>query len=50
MTRKRVGGHGDILGTLFHIVNTEQMWMSMLMGKEIRLIDFEQYKSLEKVR
>lgn len=35
LLRKRVGGVGSILKTLFHIVDVEYSWINALQGKKI---------------
>ncbi|WP_129691606.1 DinB family protein [Gottfriedia acidiceleris] len=50
LLRKRTGGMGSILHTLFHIVDVEWSWIRLLQGKDDFQENFEQYNSLEKVR
>ena len=38
--------HGGIQGTLFHMVNAENIWISRLRGEELRTINSEEVKSL----
>lgn len=38
--------HGGIRGTLFHMVNAENIWTSRLRGEELRTINSEEVKSL----
>ncbi|MBS4202198.1 DinB family protein [Bacillus sp. FJAT-49732] len=46
----RTGGVGGILETLFHIVDVEWSWIRVLQGKSDFQEDFEEYKSLKRVR
>ncbi|MCQ6530170.1 DinB family protein [Bacillus mycoides] len=46
LVKKRVGGFGSILYTLFHIVDVEYMWILGLRGEPL----FEDYASLQKVK
>ncbi|PDZ04001.1 damage-inducible protein DinB [Bacillus cereus] len=48
--RKRVGGVGSILETLFHIVDVEYSWISALQGKEDNEPKFKDYQSIQKVK
>lgn len=50
LLRKRTGGVGGILHTLFHIVDVEWSWVRVLQGKDDFQESFEEYQSLEKVR
>ncbi|ANS75708.1 damage-inducible protein DinB [Paenibacillus yonginensis] len=50
LIRQRTGGVGNILQTLFHIADVEWSWIRLLQGKEDFQEDFEEYKTLEKVR
>lgn len=50
MLRKRVGGVGSILETLFHIVDVEYSWIGALQGKEERASQFKDYQSIQKVK
>ncbi|CAI8841948.1 hypothetical protein PMEGAPR54_23010 [Priestia megaterium] len=50
LLRKRTGGVGGILHTLFHIVDVEWSWVRILQGKDDFQEIFEEYQSLEKVR
>ncbi|MBJ8052253.1 DinB family protein [Bacillus cereus] len=50
LLRKRVGGVGSILETLFHIVDVEYSWVSALQGKEDRAPQFKDYQSIQKVK
>lgn len=50
LLRERTGGVGSILLTFFHIIDVEWSWIRRLQGKPDPEEDFEQYKSLEKVR
>ncbi|WP_439022720.1 DinB family protein [Bacillus thuringiensis] len=48
--RKRVGGVGSILETLFHIVDVEYSWICDLKGKEVDEPKFKDYQSIQKVK
>lgn len=50
LLRKRVGGVGSILETLFHIVDVEYSWISALQGKEDNEPQFKDYQSIQKVK
>src|SRR5690625_4094306 len=51
LIKKRVGGVGSILYTLFHIVDVEYSWICGLQGKpEPEEPPFENYASLQKVK
>ncbi|MGE7864308.1 DinB family protein [Bacillus mobilis] len=50
LLRKRVGGVGSILETLFHIVDVEYSWISALQGKEDNEPKFKDYQSIQKVK
>lgn len=51
LLKKRVGGVGSILYTLFHIVDVEYSWICGLQGKpEPEEPPFEDYASLQKVK
>jgi uncharacterized damage-inducible protein DinB len=50
LQRKRVGGMGDILRTLFHIVDVEQAWINGLQGKPEFHYSFDDYNSLDSIR
>ncbi|SDM30640.1 DinB family protein [Sediminibacillus halophilus] len=52
LLKKRVGGVGSILYTLFHIIEVEHSWIILdLRGdREQKNLSFEKYNSLNKVR
>jgi uncharacterized damage-inducible protein DinB len=50
LQRKRVGGMGSILNTLFHIVDVEQAWISGLQGNPEFHYSFDDYNSLDSIR
>ncbi|AFQ12295.1 TPA: DinB family protein [Bacillus pacificus] len=50
LLRKRVGGVGSILATLFHIVDVEYSWISAIQGKEDSEPQFKDYQSIKKVK
>ncbi|QGQ98995.1 damage-inducible protein DinB [Paenibacillus psychroresistens] len=51
LLKKRTGGKGGILYTLFHIVDVEYSWISGLQGKpEPQEPSFEDYANVQKLR
>ncbi len=42
--------HGGIQGTLFHMVNAENIWLSRLEGNQVTPLDASQLKSVEDFR
>lgn len=50
LLRKRTGGVGGILHTLFHIIDVEWSWIRVLQGKPDFQENFEEYQSVEKIR
>lgn len=50
LLRKRVGGVGNILQTLFHIADVEWSWIRIIQGKPDFQEDFDSFMSLELVR
>ncbi|MCM3711866.1 DinB family protein [Sporosarcina luteola] len=50
LLRTRTGGVGCILETLFHVIDVEWSWVRVLEGKPAPLENFEDFKSLGKVR
>jgi uncharacterized damage-inducible protein DinB len=50
LLKKRMGGVGGVLETLFHIVDVEYSWICSLQDKPEFEQPFEVYASLEKVR
>ncbi|WP_230191996.1 DinB family protein [Paenibacillus sp. CECT 9249] len=50
LLRVRTGGVGGILHTLFHIVDVEWSWVRVLQGKDDFQENFDEYRSLERVR
>ncbi|HGH7181731.1 DUF664 domain-containing protein [Bacillus cereus] len=50
LLRKRVGGVGSILETLFHIVDVEYSWICDLKGEEVDEPKFKDYQSIQKVK
>lgn len=50
LLRKRVGGVGNILQTLFHIADVEWSWIRTIQGKPDFQEDFKSHMSLELVR
>lgn len=49
LMKKRTGGIGGILHTLFHIVDVEYSWLCVLQGKPEFTEPFESYASLQQV-
>ncbi|MBY9079657.1 DinB family protein [Paenibacillus sp. HN-1] len=50
LLRRRTGGVGSILQTLFHVVDVEWSWVRVLQGKPDFQESFDGYSTLEKVR
>ncbi|MDU4698326.1 MULTISPECIES: DinB family protein [Paenibacillus] len=50
LLRKRVGGFGNILETLFHIADVEWSWIRTIQGKPDFQEDFKSFMSLELVK
>lgn len=50
LLRKRTGGVGGILHTLFHIVDVEYSWISSLQGKPEFYGRFDDYQNLDQVK
>jgi len=50
LLRKRTGGVGGILETLFHIVDVEWSWIRVLQGQPDFQESFDRFNTLEKVR
>lgn len=50
LLKNRTGGVGSILQTLFHIVDVEWSWIRLIQGKEDFQENFDDYKSISKVR
>lgn len=46
----RKGGVGNILYTLFHIIDVENSWICGIQGKEDVVFQFADYNTLEKVK
>lgn len=49
LIRRRTGGVGSVLQTLFHMVDVEWSWIRVLQGKPDFQESFESYNTLEKV-
>lgn len=49
LLKRRTGGAGSILYTLFHIIDVEYSWIRGIQRKEDRIFSFEDYKTLEKI-
>ncbi|MGE8033792.1 damage-inducible protein DinB [Lysinibacillus sp. KCTC 33748] len=50
LLKKRSGGVGSILYTLFHIIEVEYSWIRGIMGERDIIFDFDEYRTLEKVK
>lgn len=50
LLQDRIGGVGSILYTLFHIMDVEYSWIRGIQGKEDVVLDFDDYKTLAKVK
>ncbi|MED5224005.1 DinB family protein [Bacillus safensis] len=50
LLQDRIGGVGSILYTLFHIIDVEYSWIRGIQGKEDVVLDFDDYKTLTKVK
>ena len=50
LNKKRIGGTGSILYTLFHIIDVEYSWVRGIQGKEDIIYTYNDYETLEKVR
>ncbi|WP_096186378.1 DinB family protein [Evansella halocellulosilytica] len=51
LLKKRIGGFGSILHTMFHIVDVEYMWILALQGESVPVEpSFEDYTSLQKLK
>ncbi|WP_096440602.1 DinB family protein [Alteribacter populi] len=48
--KRRVGGTGSILFTLFHIVDAEYSWLRAICGKKDIELQFSDYNTVEKVQ
>lgn len=46
----RTGGVGGILHTLFHIIDVEWSWIRLVQGKPDFQENFEEYRSLERIK
>ncbi|KIL15509.1 DinB family protein [Bacillus sp. MAG717A] len=50
LLQDRIGGVGSILYTLFHIMDVEYSWIRGIQGKEDVVLDFDDYKTMAKVK
>ncbi|MFS0865567.1 DinB family protein [Fredinandcohnia sp. 179-A 10B2 NHS] len=50
LLKNRKGGVGNILYTLFHIIDVEYSWIRGIQGKEDVVFHFADYNTLEKVK
>src|SRR5690625_2655440 len=50
LLKARIGGVESILYTLFHIIDVEYSWLRGIQGKEDVVFDFDNYKTLEKMK
>ncbi|RKP56813.1 damage-inducible protein DinB [Cohnella endophytica] len=50
LIRRRTGGVGGILHTLFHVVDVEWSWIRIIQGKTDFQESFDNYNTIEKIR
>jgi uncharacterized damage-inducible protein DinB len=50
LLKDRRGGVGNILYTLFHLIDVEYSWIRAIQGKEDVIFQFTDYHTLEKVK
>ncbi|MBW7477697.1 DinB family protein [Paenibacillus oenotherae] len=50
LLRKRIGGAGSILYTLFHILDVEYSWIRGIQGKQEIIVQFEDYETLQQIK
>jgi uncharacterized damage-inducible protein DinB len=50
LLKERIGGVGSILHTLFHIIDVECSWVRGIQGIDDEEAQFEDYRTLEKVK
>ncbi|WP_442789554.1 DinB family protein [Paenibacillus sp. CAA11] len=50
LVRRRVGGAGSMLYTLFHIADVEYSWVRAVQGKPDIEVDYEHYKDLARLK
>ncbi|MEC5424753.1 DinB family protein [Virgibacillus sp. C22-A2] len=50
LIKDRIGGVGNILYTLFHIIDVEYSWIRGIQGKEDIIFQFADYNTPEKVK
>jgi uncharacterized damage-inducible protein DinB len=50
LSHKRIGGVGDILYTLFHIVDVEYSWIRGIQGKPDIQVQYDNCKSIQQVK
>lgn len=50
LLKNRIGGVGNILFTLFHIIDVEYSWIRGIQEKEDVVFQFDDYNTLEKVK
>ena len=50
LLKDRNGGVGNILYTLFHIIDVEYSWIRGIQGKEDVVFQFDEHNTLEKVK
>ncbi|MDQ0178119.1 DinB family protein [Bacillus chungangensis] len=50
LVKKRIGGMGSFLHTLFHVIDCEQLWVNQMWGKSVIVKDIETIKSLDDVK
>jgi len=50
LLKERIGGIGNILYTLFHIIDVEYSWIRGIQGKEDLVLEFKNYQSIDKLK
>jgi uncharacterized damage-inducible protein DinB len=50
ISRKRIGGVGGILYTLFHIADVEYSWIRGIQGKPDIQVQYDNYRSIQQVK
>lgn len=50
LLKERIGGLGNILYTLFHIIDVEYSWIRGIQGKEDLVLEFKNYQSIDRLK
>lgn len=50
LLKKRIGGVGSILHTLFHIIDVEYSWLRAIEGMDDVVVQFDDYNTVEKLK